>query len=243
MTQYSSMDNRWPVHTVVFDLDDTLYDEKNFVFSGFAAVETWLREVHRVDEFATHARRLFDSGLRGQIFDESLKYLGLGSSPQLVAEMVEVYRRHEPRLELLPEARDALVWARSEGLRLAVVTDGYAMVQRRKITALGLATQIDCCVVSDELGGRAFWKPNKAPFLRVMGDMNGEPTGFVYVADNPRKDFIAPRALRWRTLRVRREGTEHGRYEATVNESAEKDITSLAALPSILRASQVPRAP
>jgi putative hydrolase of the HAD superfamily len=150
--------------------------------------------------------------------------------------MVAVYRQHEPRLELLPEARDALAWARSEGLKLGLVTDGHAVVQRNKIAALGLTTHIDCCVVSDELGGHAFWKPSEAPFLRVMSTFHGTPSGFVYVADNPRKDFIAPRALQWRTLRVRRLGTEHERYEPTAEEKAERDISTLAALPSILRA-------
>ena len=37
---------------------------------------------------------------------------------------------------------------------------------------------------------------------------------YAYIADNPLKDFIAPRELGWRTVRVRREGGLYAYIEA-----------------------------
>jgi len=66
------------------------------------------------------------------------------------------------------------------------------------------------------------------------GPAVGPARGFVYVADNPRKDFIGARQLGWRTVRVRRDGGEHHRYEASVAEAADVEIASLRELPRLI---------
>jgi len=228
------MPSRWPVHTVVFDLDDTLYAEKDFVHGGFAAVDAWLRANHDTSGFEAEALKLFVAGHRGRIFNEALELLRLQATPELVAAMIEVYRSHRPLLQLFLDAAQVLQWATGAGLAVALITDGFASVQRRKIEALGLDKQIACCVVTDELGGKAFWKPHPAAFLRVMDVHPGIPAGYVYVADNPRKDFIAPRQLGWRSIRIRRAGAEQARYEGAVHENAEVEISSLSDLPKLL---------
>lgn len=232
------MDSRWPVHTVVFDLDDTLYAEKGFVLSGFAAVDAWLRTNHGATGFETEARKLFAAGHRGRIFDEALELVRTRATPQLIAAMIEIYRNHRPVLRLFPDADQGLGWAASAGLKLALITDGFGSVQRRKIAALDLDTRVPCCVVTDELGGRDFWKPHPAAFLRVMETHPGPRSGYVYVADNPHKDFIAPRELGWRSVRIRRAGGEHAAYEGAEHENAEVEISTLTDLSALLVSQQ-----
>ena len=43
------------IRTVVFDLDDTLFPEREFVLSGFAAVDAWLRNNRAITGFAERA--------------------------------------------------------------------------------------------------------------------------------------------------------------------------------------------
>ena len=69
-----------------------------------------------------------------------------------------------------------------------------------------------------------------------METFAGRPDGFVYVADNPRKDFIAPRALGWRTVRIRRRGGEHVAYGAAAAEAAEREVELLTELCMFLQA-------
>src|SRR5438270_652065 len=100
MTQSSSMDSPWPIHTLVFDLDDTLFAESEFVRSGFRAAGAWLHQNRGRIGFAGEAERLFAAGHRGRIFDEALTQLGAPVDPTLVQQLVTVYREHTPHLTL-----------------------------------------------------------------------------------------------------------------------------------------------
>jgi putative hydrolase of the HAD superfamily len=93
------MDEPWPVHTIVCDLDDTLFAERDYALSGFDAVDRHLREVHRVEGFGREAKALFEAGVRGTIFDRALERLGHPAETALVGELVGIYRAHPPRLE------------------------------------------------------------------------------------------------------------------------------------------------
>lgn len=216
------------IHTAVFDLDDTLYPERDFVLGGFAAAGAWLRVTHGVAGFAEIASHLFATGRRGTIFNEALPLIGLEPKAELVAQLVETYRSHEPHLRLFPDAVAAIAWA-APRFHLALITDGFAGVQARKIRALGLEAIIGCRIITDELG-REFWKPSPEPYRRVMIHSPGRASGYVYVADNPRKDFIGARQLGWRTVRVRRPGGEHSDYEPTAAEAADQETVDLHGL-------------
>ncbi len=222
------MSEPWPVHTVVFDLDDTLYPELDFVLSGFAAVDACLREGRGVEGFAEKARELFAAGRRGKIMDEVLPLLGLARDQGLVAELVETYRNHSPNLQLFPDATEILDWL-TPRFRLGLITDGCARAQMGKIRALRLDGCIPYRIITDELG-RAFGKPSTEPYRRLAALCPGGAEGFVYVADNPHKDFLGAKQSGWRTIRIRRQGGEHAEYVATAAESAEVEVSLLSEL-------------
>lgn len=218
----------WPIHTVVFDLDDTLYAEKDYVYSGFAAVDEFLRAEHSAPGFESAARGLFDAGLRGRIFDEVLPGLGMAPDGDLIATLVTVYREHRPVLQLHADATTALSWCGGK-VRIGLITDGYAVTQAQKVAALNLEAIIPHRILTDTLG-RSAWKPSPIAFQRMMELCPGPASGFVYVGDNPRKDFLPGRELGWRTIRIRRPDSEHGSYTGEPAASAEVEIESLAGL-------------
>lgn len=220
------------IRTLVLDLDDTLYPERDYVRSGFRAVDGWLREQRGREGFFAETWALFEAGRRGSIFDEAMEKLGVPEAAALVPQLVDVYRAHDPEIALFPDAVALLDWAAGRHA-LAIVTDGYAAVQRRKLRALGLDRRFREIVVTDELG-RGCWKPHPAAFERVMRRFGGAPDSFLYVGDNPRKDFLAPKQLGWRTARVRRAGGEHCDYAATVAEEAEFTVGDLQDLRVLL---------
>jgi putative hydrolase of the HAD superfamily len=212
---------------VVFDLDDTLYLERDFVRSGFAAVEAWLAVQHGVCDFQAHAWELFLAGRRGDVFDRALPMVGLEPRPALIQRLVEVYREHQPTIGLEPAACDLLA-ALSGRCRLALLTDGYHDTQRRKVAALALEVWCDPMVCTDQWG-RAHWKPSPRGFLHIQGACETAPERCIYVADNPAKDFRAPKALGWRTLRVRHPQGEHARADATSPlDQADRTVSGLA---------------
>lgn len=192
---------------VVFDIDDTLYLERDYVRSGFRAVDAWVKEGLGVNGFFPEAWRLFEAGVRGTIFDASLRTLGVEPQPSLLAKLVSLYRSHEPDIELLPDAASCL-----EGMArrciLAAVTDGPLESQQRKARALRLSRRLDPIVFTASLG-EAFGKPSPEAFRLVQERASLPAESCVYVADNPHKDFGGPADLGWRTVRVRRSGGLH----------------------------------
>jgi putative hydrolase of the HAD superfamily len=217
---------------VVFDLDDTLYLEADFVRSGFAVVEDALG----IRGLAATAWALHEGGLRGRVLGEALRRHGREATPDEVTRAVAIYRAHRPRIDVAPDAAAALAsLAPDSSFELALLSDGLAETQRNKIEALGIGRWIRELVLTDELApDRACWKPHPAAFRRLQATRE-YPAVRVYVADNPRKDFDAPVQLGWHTVRLRRPG---GLWEHEPDGAARPAITvrDLSSLTDHLRA-------
>lgn len=184
---------------IVLDMDDTLYVERDFARSGFAAVAALLGD----PSFAPRAWDLLEQGGRGDIFDR------LAPDPSRVRDMIATYRSHVPAIALAPDAARLL----GRAANCALITDGHEVTQRNKIAALGVG-HLDPLIVTD-MWGQQFRKPHPRAFETVMARHGGAGAEYVYVGDNPAKDFLAPRALGWRTLRIRRPGGLHEKVEPT----------------------------
>src|SRR5258707_4394601 len=186
----------------VFDLDDTLYLERAYVQSGFQAAGAWAERELGVRDFSQRAWREFERGCRGDIFNRVLAFYGFPKGRAL-PELVRAYRSHTPSIALLPDAAHCLSALRPHGY-LAMITDGAVDSQQNKVRALGLDRTMDLVVLTAALG-LDFSKPNPRAFAYVQQQFAVPPECCAYIGDNPVKDFITPRGLGWRTVRVRRE--------------------------------------
>jgi putative hydrolase of the HAD superfamily len=196
-----------PSQVVVFDIDDTLYLERDYVRSGFRAVGAWARRTLAVPDLADRAWAAFESGVRATIFNEALAGVGVEPTPELIARMVACYREHQPDILLLADARAALDAAVLAG-PVAVITDGPLASQSAKARSLGLATWSQTVIYTEALGP-GFGKPHHRAFQLVEERLGVPGDRCTYIADNPAKDFVAPRARGWATVRVRRPRALH----------------------------------
>jgi putative hydrolase of the HAD superfamily len=212
---------------LVFDLDDTLFLEREYVRSGFQAVGKWARRNLGVSDFAERAWELFEKGYRRRLFDVLLERRG-SPSPSIIEQLVKVYRTHLPRISALPDAIDCLLGFHGKAI-LALITDGPAVSQRQKIRALKLTGVFDLIVLTG-LWGNSFAKPHLRAFQLIQARLKPSDGRFIYVADNPEKDFIAPRTLGWQTVRVRRADGLHVRSEAVPGCEADIELTDLSGL-------------
>src|SRR5580658_5079506 len=108
---------------VVFDIDDTLYLERDYVRSGFQAVGSWAADWLGIDDFFGACWKEFESGRRSTIFNQALTTRGQGPTPELVSCLVEIYRSHKPCIQLAPDAAEAIEQL-SRRFPIAVVSDG-----------------------------------------------------------------------------------------------------------------------
>src|SRR5262245_6981850 len=98
-----------PIRGIVFDLDDTLYPELDFVRSGLRAVaEAFAADLGPPEQSFNLMWRDAQGDDRRRVFDLALATAGQLPHADLVARMVQCYRRHTPVLTLHPDADRAL---------------------------------------------------------------------------------------------------------------------------------------
>ncbi|MFH1616573.1 MAG: HAD family hydrolase [Planctomycetota bacterium] len=223
------------INTVVFDLDDTIYNEVDYCRSGFAAV------AHAVAQLKNGVNQsmVFDAlweqfccGNRTNTFNAALDKLGIGYDCQFISKLVEIYRRHKPDIALPEESRKVLKIL-SEKYNLALLTDGYLPAQRLKVAALGIEKYFKCIIFTEELG-REFWKPSPVGFEKVLSCLGVQAGNCVYVGDNELKDFIAPNRLGFATICIRRDSSMHSKSPEEPFARANRRIESLSELLQIL---------
>ena len=196
---------------VCFDLDDTLYKEVDYLKSAYREIAQYAAEhcfgcpdspmilgmkVYRV---------MLEAYADGMNAFESLnEFLGLNIP---INDYLQIYREHKPHISLSDDVESTLNALKASGCIIGLITDGRSLQQRNKIEALGLNRWIadEDIVISEEFGSE---KPAFANYEYFM-KRYPECMDFMYVGDNPKKDFIAPNALGWTTICLKDGGSIH----------------------------------
>ncbi len=220
---------------IVFDLDDTLYPERDFARSGFAAAGRHAAEKHGISDLGARMLELMDAGHRGNLFGISLKEQRPHATPEEVAELHEIYRSHEPSgLQLFEDGHWALEhYGRQDDIGL--ITDGHLVMQSGKVRGLGIAHRFREIVYTDTLAPeRAMAKPHPRAFERMQQVLGRPGDRFVYIGDNPAKDFVSPNALGWLSVWVDRPGGIHHGAKVAEGGAPQVTIKNLRQLPGVL---------
>lgn len=168
---------------IIFDLDDTLYSEKEYVRSGYRKISEFLNESNIFDMLW----KCFEKGQPA--IDCVLEDIG---QLELKEECLSIYREHDPDITLYDGVKDMIINLKNNGIKVGIITDGRISGQTKKINALGLDKIIEDIIITDKLGGIQFRKPNDISF-RIMQNRWKLPfEQIMYVGDNLAKDFIAP---------------------------------------------------
>jgi len=223
------------ITVVVFDLDDTLYDEIEYCRSGFAAVSEFLANMYDsppCDRIFSALWGQFTGGNHTTTFNAALDELAISCDDKLVLELVKVYRNHAPEMTLPEDSRGILVEL-STKYTLGLLTDGFLPAQRLKVQKLGIEDYFQSIVYTEELG-REFWKPSPAGFEKIMQDLNAIPENIVYIADNEKKDFIAPNKLGFSTVQLIRPARIHTSSSKESGAVAQHITHRISQLPAII---------
>lgn len=217
---------------LIFDLDDTLYDEINFVISGFRAVAHFGQNAFGWDAqeselfMSTHLQR---EG-RGTVFDAWLRQHD-HYSKSLVATCVRIYRNHRPKISLHPIAVE-LMENYQKKYPLYLVTDGHKMAQKNKIAALGIKPLFKRTFITHNFGIQHA-KPSLHCFEIIKKIERCAWSDMVYIGDNPAKDFVSLNAAGAHTIRV--STGPHASTPALPGYDAQSTVQDLYALPATLK--------
>mgnify|MGYP003450710564 FL=1 len=131
------------IKVIVFDLDDTLYDEIEYVKSCFKEVSNYFSYKFKIDKNLIYNYMIQDleTNGRGKIFDNMLENFKIYSKEN-IKKAILVYRTHKPNIVLPQESIEVLSYYNSLKIPIYIVTDGNKIVQNRKIEALKIRKYI-----------------------------------------------------------------------------------------------------
>lgn len=173
------------IKLLVFDLDDTLYSELDYVHSGFRAVADFLKKKLKLDAemiFEELASSFEEKG-RGKNFNDlAEKYEGIA-----VEELVKAYREHLPKIKITKDAEACLKKLKKD-YTLCLLTNGWPEVQRQKVKALGLEKLFDGVFYAHDEGPE-FAKPHPRFFEKILKEYGVKPDQALMVGDDPINDI------------------------------------------------------
>ncbi len=174
------------IKAVLFDLDDTLYRESDYVESGYRAVARHVSEAYGcsfTDVFRTMMSVHVSEG-RKMVLPVIMNRFLKGAVS--LFELVSVYRAHIPTIRLFP-GYARLLRSLRETHHLGVITDGVPDVQRRKAAALGLERLVHRIVYSSDYG-QEHEKPDPFGLILMMEHFGVESREAIFVGDSTVKD-------------------------------------------------------
>jgi putative hydrolase of the HAD superfamily len=178
--------------TIVFDLDDTLISEIDYLKSAFQEI---------AEHIDAENKNLYNEMFQWYQNKENV-FLNLQNQYKntKVSDLKNKYRNHFPIFNPNSKTRDLLIELKGRGHFLGLITDGFSITQRNKIKALDIENLFDLIIISEEFGSE---KPDEANF-KVFHKFG--TTEYYYIADNVAKDFITPNKLGWTTVCLIDEG-------------------------------------
>ncbi|UII76143.1 HAD-IA family hydrolase [Flagellimonas sp. HMM57] len=172
---------------IVFDLDDTLYNEIDFLKSAYLEIAAKLEPK---ESFFLYAQMFSLYRKSENVFDFLTKKYNITKG-----ELVQKYRNHLPSIQLFSGADDVLLKIKENDGKLAIITDGRSLSQRNKIKQLGLEPLMDHIIISEEIGSE---KPSELNYRKVEDFFKAK--NYTYIGDNVNKDFVTPNKLGWNTV-------------------------------------------
>ena len=219
------------IKAVIFDLDDTLISEKEYIRSGFKVVSDKISSDFNLD--AKYIYEIIYSEFEvdsKNVFNRTLDKLEVEYEMEYIKELINTYRNHTPNIKLHDDAKYIIEKLYSKGIKLGIITDGYAITQRNKLNVLNIEKYFEHIIVTDELG-REYWKPHKKSYELMKLKLNLGYEEMIYVGDNISKDFVTANKLCMHTVMINREDGVYSNlkleneYKAKIEVMDLKDIS------------------
>ena len=192
------------VNTVIFDLDDTLHDDTLTFHEAAYRAAVGTAATHGVEPrplgstyvqvAQSYWQNLTSAGLatlpanpRKIMWAEALAQHGIEDDDLALACASEFHRHRNELTQPYPGAVTLLKSLRERGIKIGMITNGFAVTHREKIAILGIEQYFDAMLLSDEVG---MIKPDPKIFLHACELLGSDPTETAMVGDRYDRDVI-----------------------------------------------------
>lgn len=174
------------IKLIVFDIDDTLYNELDYVKSGYKVVSEFLIKKYNIKDCYKKLIDLFCISSKN-VFNRLLDEEKIIYDSDDIFELVNIYRNHFPNIKISDDKIEVIKELKNN-YKLAIVSDGNYSTQKLKSDALGLESFFDKIILTDKFG-KEYWKPSNKAFELLSKKFNVSFEEMIYIGDNPNKDF------------------------------------------------------
>lgn len=214
------------IKAVVFDLDDTLISEKEYIESGYSHIASLLsRKLEENPEVVYDELMLLFKTSPKNVFNRLLDIYEIKYTEEDIKGLVEEYRNHQPLISFYPDVLPCLRLLKERGIKTGIITDGFVNAQRNKLMTVGAYDLFDEVIITDEMGIE-YRKPHPRAYELMRERLNVEFDEMIFIGDNPEKDFHIGNTYPIKTIRIHRKGVyQDKKYLNDIRENNE--ITSL----------------
>ncbi len=215
------------IEVVIFDMDDTLYPEIDYVKSGYKHIASYLS-----NKLNMNAENVYNDLISifnknsNNVFNQLFELYNIKYTTEDIKVLIEEYRNHSPNIKLFDDVIPYFNNLKKDNIQIGLITDGYQNAQRNKIKSLKLENVIDYIIVTDELG-REYWKPHQKSFIMMKEYFNVDYKKMVYIGDNIKKDFKAGNELGMDTIMITRENNIYKNIDVEDIYKPKKNIKKL----------------
>lgn len=166
-------------HSFVFDLDDTIFYEKDYVISGFNSISRSLFKKKQVNQKFDSLINLYND------LDDPFKEFCKQNIGIKKNKLIKIMREHSPKIKTRPGFKNLIKLLKENGNEIGIITNGRTKTQRNKFHSLGLHNLVDLLIISSEV---KIEKPNIRIFDLYKNKSRSEK--FIFFGNNPRLDII-----------------------------------------------------
>lgn len=166
------------------DLDDTLYNEIDYVISGYDLFEKWY--------YFQYKKKIKYKLDKKEILKNLKNHVQLFIKKNQINEInsykiIELIRNHKPNIIINNRNLKKLEKLKLIFKNLILTTNGRSITQNNKIDSLGVRKYFNKIIISEEIGAK---KPQKKFYEISLNEFNNH--NFIFIGDNFYKDLELP---------------------------------------------------
>jgi len=188
---------------IFFDLDNTLYDNKQYFLGAFKDISNYLSKKYSISQGKVYKNLVTlwqeKTSAYPYLFNDLLEISGIKNGG-LVEKIVKIFNKYKGNLKLYSGVITTLQELKKRGYKLGIITDGNVKRQKRKIKLLGIKNFFEEIIYTKEITP----KPSKKVFLVAIQKLKVNLKNAFYVADNPLIDFAGAKKIGMETVRLKR---------------------------------------
>lgn len=182
-------------YCLCIDLDDTLYNEIEYVISGYKSIIKYFEKDKkiRITKIPNKKTIIENKKKHLQIFLENNKVKSLS-----IKFLLNIIRNHQPLITISKKNLKKLALLKKHFKNLILITNGRTITQRNKIKSLNIKKFFNKIIISDEIGVK---KPNIKIYKKIFKEFPN--TRKVFIGDNFKIDLITPISQNEKTILIK----------------------------------------